>query len=36
MFDFGSFFEQVIAGIGGLLVGQLLTLISGLFSGLLG
>ena len=36
MFDFGSIFQQVLAGISDLFVNQILALISGLFSGLLG
>ena len=36
MFDFGSFLQEVIAGISDLFVSQILALISGLFSGLLG
>ena len=36
MFDFGSIFQEVITGISDLLVNQILGLISGLFSGLLG
>ena len=36
MFDFGSVFQQVIAEISGLVVSQILALISGLFGGLLG
>ena len=36
MFDFGSIFELVVAGIGDLFVNQILSLIFGLFGGLLG
>ena len=36
MFDFGSIFQQVMAGISDLFVNQILGLISGLFGGLLG
>jgi hypothetical protein len=36
MFDFGSVFQTVLAGISDLFVNQILSLISGLFSGLLG
>ena len=36
MFDFGSLFQEVIAGIGDLFLTQILALISGLFGGLLG
>jgi len=36
MFDFGSIFQQVMAGISDLFVNQILALISGLFGGLLG
>ena len=33
MFDFGSIFQQVMAGISDLFVNQILGLISGLFGG---
>ena len=36
MFDFGSVFQQVIAEISDLFVNHILSLITGLFSGLLG
>ncbi len=36
MFDFGSIFQQLIAGISDLFVNQIIALISGWFSGLLG
>lgn len=36
MFDFGSIFQQVFAGISDLFLNQIIGLISGLFGGLLG
>ncbi len=36
MFDFGSIFQQLIAGISDVFVNQILSLISSLFGGLLG
>lgn len=36
MIDFGSIFQSVLVGISDLFVNQILSLISGLFSGLLG
>ena len=36
MFDFGSIFQSLIAGIGDLFVSQILSLISGFLGGLLG
>lgn len=36
MFSFGSFFQEVLAGISDLFVNQILALISGLFGGLFG
>ena len=36
MIDFGSFFQELIAGISDLFFSQILALFSGLFSGLLG
>jgi hypothetical protein len=36
VFDFGSIFQLLIAGISDLFVNQILALISGLFGGLLG
>ena len=36
MFDIGSLFQQVLVGISDLFVAEILELITGLFSGLLG